>query len=183
MRAVLAVALAVAGCGTGAHDARLALGSQGRMSPVGTWDATMSLTQPYQLELHDPGAKRICGTMAFVDNQFTSVESIARDNALQVGVYDLDLSLLGLHWLDENSFPSAVTTPVGSDGNLVRARDSVMIVLNPGSQERIVLLGRYQRGGIAGEWKAQSSRGTASGSFLLSPHSNTQRSTICSEFG
>jgi hypothetical protein len=116
--------------------------------------------------------------MAFVDNHFAGVESTPRDSTRQLGVYDLDLSLLGLRWLDKDSFPSAMT-PIGSDSNRVSARDSVVIVLNPGSQERIVLLGRYARGGVTGNWRAQSWRGTASGSFLLSPHVNTRQSAGC----
>ena len=180
IRAAIVLALVITGCGGGSHDSRFAVGSSRGMSLVGTWDATMSLAQPYQLELHDPGVKRICGTMAFVDNQFANVESAPRDSARQLGVYDLDLSLFGLRWLDKDSFPSAVTTATERDSNQIRARDSVIIVLNPGSQERIVLLGRYVRGDVTGEWRAQSSRGTAFGSFLLSPHDNTRQSAVCS---
>jgi len=57
------------------------------------------------------------------------------------------------------------------------ATDSVAIVLNPDSQERILLLGRYQANGIDGDWTAQSARGTATGSFSLRPHLTGRRDT------
>jgi hypothetical protein len=101
-----------------------------------------------------------------------------------VGVYDLDLSLLGLNWLGDDSFPAAVATSVDDYRAPVNGvSDSVAIVLNPGSRERIVLLGRYSIGEIRGRWTAQSSRGTASGSFSLSPHVVARnQSPSCAEF-
>jgi len=180
IRLGILLALVIAGCGSGAHDSRFALGGERGTRLVGTWDAALVLTRPYQLELHAPGVKRICGTMAFVDNHFARVELTPRDSPQQLGVYDLDLSLLGLRWLGEDSFPSAVTTPIVGQRDRVTASDSVMIVLNPGSQERVVLLGRYARGGVTGDWTAQSSRGTAAGSFLLSPHDKSRRTSVCS---
>ena len=85
------------------------------------------------------------------------------DNSPHVGVYDLNLTLLGLDWLDDSSFPTVVATAVEDVRDAAsRVSDSVVIVLNPGSTERIVLLGRYDVDGIRGKWTAQSSRGTAS---------------------
>ena len=147
------------------------------MSLVGAWDARLSLTRPYQLEVHDPSAKRICGTIGFVDNHYTAVESVAPNNVPQIGVYDLNLSLLGLDWLNSNSFPTAVATGGGVyTGGLDAGADSVAITLNPGSRERILLLGHYAPQGISGQWIAQSSRGTATGLFVLTPHGNGRAS-------
>jgi hypothetical protein len=176
MRAILVLTLALAACEGGAK--RLALETRPGQSLVGAWDAQLSLTRPYQLELHEPTTRRICGTIGFVQNHYAMAET---DNSPQVGVYDLDLALLGLNWRDDNSFPAAVATAVED----FRARrglvnDSVAIVLNPGSAERIVLLGRYNVDGIRGLWTAQSSRGTASGTFSLTPHSSARdRSQRC----
>src|SRR5712691_7558122 len=64
----------------------------------GAWDAQLSLHRPYQLELHEPAVKRICGTIGFVVNHYASSGSRAGDDSKHVGVYDLDLSLLGLNW-------------------------------------------------------------------------------------
>jgi hypothetical protein len=167
-----ALALALVACEGGAHGKRLALETPSDQSLVGTWDAKLSLTRPYQLELHEPAIKRICGTIGFVENHYATA---ATDNSPHMGVYDLNLTLLGLDWLDDRSFPTAVATTVGDSREAAsRVSDSVAIVLNPGSAERIVLLGRYDVDGIKGEWTAQSSRGTASGSFSLTPHLNAR---------
>ena len=165
------IVLAIVACGGGSPDRRLARDTQPRQSPVGTWDAKLSLSQPYQLELHEPVTRRICGTIGFVENRSARSTSVLTDNPPHMGVYDLNLSLLGLDWLGDQSFPAAVATaaePYASAAMTVR--DSVRIVLNPGGPERIVLRGRYDLAGISGAWTAQSSRGTASGSFWLTPH-------------
>jgi hypothetical protein len=168
MRATLALVLALTACGGGAPEKRVALETRSGQSLVGAWDAQLSLTRPYQLELHEPATKRICGTIGFVENHYAGALA---DGAPHVGVYDLDLGQLGLNWRDDDSFPTALATavddlrrPTGPVG------DSVAILLNPGNAERIVLLGRYDVAGINGRWTAQSSRGTASGFFALTPH-------------
>jgi hypothetical protein len=96
----------------------------------------------------------------------------------------MDLARLGLDWLGDNGFPEAVATFVDDYGAPVNTvGDSVAIVLNPGSQERIVLLGRYDVEDIRGGWTAQSSRGTAGGSFSMTPHvGHRNQSPSCSEF-
>jgi hypothetical protein len=168
MRSIVALVLVLVGCGGGAPEKRLALETRPGQSLVGAWDAKLLLTRPYQLELHEPASRRICGTISFVENHYATAVT---DYSPQVGVYDLDLELLGLGWLADASFPTAVATAVDdfrAPATLVS--DSVAIVLNPGSAERIVLLGRYDVEGINGRWTAQSSRGTASGSFSLTPH-------------
>jgi hypothetical protein len=172
MRGTLVLALALVACEGVAPERRLAVETRSGQSLVGAWDAKLSLTRPYQLELHEPAIKRICGTIGFVENHYATAVT---NNSPHVGVYDLNLALLGLNWLDDSSFPTAVATSV--DDFRAPARwviDSVAIVLNPGSAERIVLLGRYDVEGISGQWMAQSSRGTASGSFSLTPHLNAR---------
>jgi len=170
-RCVPILVLAVAACGTGSRDRRIALETQPAENLVGAWDAQLSLDRPYQLEPHKPVVNRICGTIGFIGNQHARGMSGAADDSKHLGVYDLDLSLLGLDWLGDNSFPAAEATPVDDYRTpVIGVSDSVAIVLNPGSQERIVLLGGYRAEGIRGQWTAQSSRGTASGSFSLTPH-------------
>lgn len=178
MRATFALALALAACEGVAPEKRLAVETRAGQSLVGAWDAKLSLTRPYQLEPHEPATKQICGTIGFVENHYATA---ATDNSPHVGVYDLNLTLLGLDWLDDSSFPTAVATSVNDFRAPARGVfDSVAIVLNPGSAERIVLLGRYDVAGIRGQWTAQSSRGTASGSFSLTPHFNARdRSPLC----
>jgi hypothetical protein len=98
--------------------------------------------------------------------------------AESLGVYDLDLRRIGLNWLGDNSFPEAVASSSRrAEPRATSAeRDSVTIVLNPGSSERIILVGQHHPAGIDGKWVAQSARGTATGSFSLRPHAVTQRS-------
>jgi hypothetical protein len=137
-------------------------------SLTGAWDARLSLTSPYQIGAHDPGARMICGTIGFVDNRHRVATGSQLAEA--IGAYDLDLSRLGLHWRADEPYPEAIAT-VARDGRVSRApQDSVTIVLDPGSSERIVLLGRHVGVAIDGQWLAQSLRGTATGQFSLHPH-------------
>lgn len=130
---------------------------------TGVWYATLYLKQPYELALADPPASRICGTIAFVDAHSVTGDP---DDLGSDGVYRLNLARLGLDWRNERQFPAAVAVQ-GLRQNTAGRSDSVSIVLNPGSSERIVLLGRHHSDGIDGQWTAQSLRGTASGSFSL----------------
>jgi hypothetical protein len=168
MRCTLALVIALTACGGSNTEKRLALDTHSGQNLVGAWDAQLLLSRSYQLELHEPTTKRICGTIGFVENHYARALT---DGSPHVGVYDLDLAQFGLNWRDDDSFPSAIATRVD---DLRRPRslvgDSVAIVLNPGSSERIVLLGRYDVAGINGRWTAQSSRGSASGFFALTPH-------------
>jgi hypothetical protein len=154
--------IAVFGCGLSphSHPAR----NQYAERLVGAWYAELSLTRPYSLGLRPAPAGRICGTIGFVGNHYAMMGT-SSDTADILGVYDLDLSRLGLGWNGDVTFPSALAVapkePAGE------ATPPVTIVLNPGSQERIVLVGNYDGRRLSGDWLAQSSRGSASGSFHL----------------
>ena len=175
MRFALALVMLI-GC-SGASPNRAITRERSGPSLVGAWDATLSLTRPYQLALYRPVARRICGTIGFVGDHREAgnvADTVVRD----LGVYDLDLSRLGLDWLEDLSYPAAIATAAnGSSKHLTQ--DSVAIVLNPGSRERIVLLGRYTTGRIDGDWLAQSARGTASGVFSLKPHASVSAGWAC----
>jgi hypothetical protein len=135
---------------------------------VGAWDATMRVVRPYPLQFGSSDATEICGTIGFVENHLRTGATDEVTAATQIGVYDLPLSRLGLEWNGVASFPAAA---VSTNNPLSAAiSDSVRIVLNPGSEERIVLSGRYEAKGIDGTWMAQSARGTAIGSFSMRPH-------------
>jgi hypothetical protein len=167
---VAAFLFAVLACDGVQRQTRVVTDSVAGESMVGAWDARLSLTNPYPLGLRHPAARKICGTIGFVENHRGS--GADAEVVPSVGVYDLDLSRLGLDWLSDDSFPTAIATEPretrpGLSGQLL---DSVTIVLNPGSSERIVLLGRHDVAGIDGDWTAQSARGTATGSFSLRPH-------------
>lgn len=166
----LVLTLTLFACGGARRENRMVPDTLAVETLVGAWDAQLSLKRPYQLGLSDPVARRICGTMGFVENHYATAD--ATDGAPSVGVYDLDLSRLGLDWLNTTAFPTAVASDAGDVRARVNERsgDSVTIILNPGSSERIVLLGRYNAAGIDGDWVAQSVRGTASGAFSLRPH-------------
>jgi hypothetical protein len=143
---------------------------------TGAWDATLSLARPYPLAFNAPPARRICGTIGFVEGR-----ALADDggNYESNGVYRLDLGRLGLDWLDDSRYPIALARQPMSAKADSAAADSIAIVLNPDSQERILLLGRYDAGEIDGDWTAQSARGTASGSFSLRPHSERGQAGRC----
>ena len=140
---------------------------------VGLWDAKMSLAQAYPLEPDAPAAREVCGTLGFVENHGRVDGGTDSDTPVQIGVYDLALKRIGLEWNGESSFPAAIASRALGDDSVHRlgVGDSLRIVLNPGSNERIVLLGRYEVRGIEGEWTAQSARGTAGGPFSMRPHS------------
>jgi len=169
----LVLFLAAIGCGGAPRGTRFADEPAAGKSLVGAWDARLSLTRPYSLGVSTPMSSRICGTIGFVDNHRPG-----QDDATAVGVYDLDLARLGLGWMGEDTFPAAlVSLPANADVSASRiSGDSITIVLNPGSSERIVLLGRREAVGVDGEWFARSARGTASGSFSLRPHDSARRS-------
>lgn len=135
---------------------------------TGAWDATLSLARPYPLAFNSSPARRICGTIGFVDGRALANNGAAYESN---GVYRLDLTRLGLDWLDDSKYPVALARQAVMAAADSTAADSVTIVLNPDSQERILLLGRYDADGIDGDWTAQSARGTATGSFSLRPHS------------
>jgi len=168
------LALALIACSGAAREPHTYAAEAARASLTGAWDASLSLTRPYPLGMSSPSARRICGTIGFVaDHRRTGSDQA---DAASLGVYDLDLSRLGLNWLADSPFPSALATaPLDSAASLYRP-DPITIVLNPGSSERIVLLGSHDLVGIEGNWVAQSARGTASGSFSLRPHDAARRS-------
>ena len=143
---------------------------------TGAWDATLSLAHPYPLAFNASPARRICGTIGFVDGRAqTNNDANYESN----GVYRLDLNRLGLDWLDDSRYPVALARqPMAAKAHSAAA-DSVTIVLNPDSQERILLLGRYDAAGIDGDWTAQSARGTATGSFSLRPHPPGRETRRC----
>lgn len=143
---------------------------------TGAWDASMSLARPYPLAFNASPARRICGTIGFVDGR---AQTNSDANYESNGVYRLDLNRLGLDWLDDSRYPVALARQPMAVKAHSAAADSVTIVLNPDSQERILLLGRYDDAGIDGDWTAQSARGTASGSFSLRPHSERSHAGRC----
>jgi hypothetical protein len=169
-RLVLLLVMAGVACGRVPRGSRFVEQTGPDASLVGAWDASLSLTHAYPLGRDKPAARRICGTMGFVHSHQESGST--NQYAPAVGVYDLELSRLGLNWLDDNTFPAALaSTSLTQSSHTDRTQqDSITIVLNPGSSERIVLLGRHDVVGIDGDWVAQSARGTATGSFSLRPH-------------
>jgi hypothetical protein len=168
----LGLGLALLACSDSHRDMQNITDLTPRESLTGAWDAQLTLTHPYPLGSDEPASGRICGTIGFVENHRASPD----DDSPSVGVYDLDLSRLGLHWLGDDSFPSAVATMARRTARtIVSQSDSVRILLNPGSSERIVLLGRHDLSGIDGTWTAQSARGTATGLFSLRPHAESVR--------
>lgn len=172
MRRVLAALIIIGtACGKGAATARTRDDLKAR-DLVGAWDATMRVERPYPLQFRPPELSEICGTIALVENREDKAAGGDLKAATQLGVYDLPLSRIGLEWKGVTDFPAAaVTTAITPPrGSAAMSTDSVRFVLNPGSDERIVLSGLYEAARISGTWSAQSSRGTAAGSFSMRPH-------------
>lgn len=143
---------------------------------VGVWDATLKVGRPYPLQLQPSQVAEICGTIGLIENGTGSASAADVASATQLGVYDLPLSQIGLEWNGKAAFPAATASITGHTtyASPPGGSDSVRIVLNPGSEERIILSGRYEPGGIEGTWTAQSARGTANGSFSMRPHARSQ---------
>jgi len=139
---------------------------------TGIWDIRLSLERPYPLELTDPPAHRVCGTIGFVDSN-QDVDGKVDGSA---GVYQIDLTRIGLNWINDTRFPAAIAHH--TDERFAN-QDSVAITLKPDGQERIQLAGVYGTTGIDGRWTARSSRGTASGVFTLRPHVPDVRPSTC----
>jgi len=175
IRGVLALSFFLVGCGEG-RSANRAGEDPAAGKLVGVWDATMKVERPYPLQLRPSQVTAICGAIGLIENgtKSASVEDIA--SATQLGVYDLPLSQIGLEWSGKAAFPAATASMTSSvtDASPASGSDSVRIVLNPGSEERIILSGRYGSGGIQGTWTARSARGTANGSFSMRPHARSQ---------
>ncbi len=133
---------------------------------TGAWDVTLTLEHPYPLGFSDPTARRVCGTIGFVEGKPAKTDASGWEAN---GVYRIPLPRLGLDWLDDAGFPTAIATQTVANDNAENP-DSVSIVLNPQSKERIELDGIYKMAGISGNWTAQSARGTASGAFTLRRH-------------
>lgn len=166
----IVLAAVLLGCGGVQRESQSGVDAADKAGLAGAWDARLSLTRSYPLGSDQPAARRICGTIGFVDNHYGRGSLLSGVDG--IGVYDLDLPRLGLNWSEDDSYPTAVATiPLrGRPSANVIDRDSVTIILNPGSSERIVLAGRLDALGIDGKWLAQSLRGTATGSFSLRPH-------------
>jgi hypothetical protein len=154
--------IAAVGCGFSPHSH--AAHNQYTERLVGAWYAELSLARPYSLGVRRASAARICGTIGFVGNHY-AVTGTSSDSADMLGVYDLDLSRLGLAWNGDVTFPSALA--VAPKEPTEEGASLVTIVLNPGSRERIILIGNYDGRRLSGDWLAQSARGSASGSFYL----------------
>ena len=175
MRAAIVVLIVCTACGEG----RSAGSGRNHAVPqelVAAWDASMQVNQSYPLQPGPSAAAEICGTISLVENRAAARPTEGVDAPTYLGVYDLPLSSIGLEWSGAPSFPEA-TVSIASNrahGPTGSTSDSVRIVLNPGSEERIVLSGRYEANGIRGAWVAQSARGTANGSFSMRPHTNSQ---------
>ena len=143
---------------------------------VGVWDATMKVERPYPLQLRPSQVTAIRGTLGLIENGTRTASAEDAASATQLGVYDLPLSQIGLEWNGTAAFPAATASITGPTtyASPASGSDSVRIVLNPGSEERIILSGRYEPDGIQGTWTAQSARGSANGSFSMRPHARSQ---------
>lgn len=142
---------------------------------TGAWDVTLTLDHPYPLGFSSPAARRVCGTIGFVEGEGEKTNGPGR---AANGVYRIPLFRIGLDWLDDAGFPRAVAKQAQIADGPHHGADSVSIVLNPDSKERIELDGIYEMAGISGNWIAQSARGTASGEFTMRQHSSA-RDTSC----
>lgn len=167
----LVLAVALAAC-NGGSAAVLTNGGNANRQLTGIWDVSLSLERPYPLELTDPPARRVCGTIGFV----AATRQFAGTVDESDGVYDIDLARIGLDWIRDTRFPAAIAHR--ADMRLATP-DSIGITLKPGSQERIELTGLYRIAGVEGRWTAQSPRGTASGFFTLRPHLGDSRQSTC----
>jgi hypothetical protein len=166
-RGMLMVLLCAA-CGRSTRPAP-AIGDGAADRLTGVWDTRLSLTSAYPLGPTNTEAREVCGAIGFVEYRGVS-DSSTPTRFSMIGVYSLDLRRLGLDWRDGNSLPTTFASEPSRQRPHYSAADSIRIELNTGSEERIVLLGRQDASGIAGDWSASSARGVATGAFSMRPH-------------
>ena len=143
---------------------------------TGTWEATLTLQRPYPLGFSNPTARRVCGTIGFVDVAERADKTTVDESD---GVYQVPLAQLGLDWMQDAKFPLAVARQAERGGSASASRDFIAITLNPSSREHIELLGVQHGSEIKGNWTAQSARGTASGVFTLRRRMTNGHSANC----
>jgi hypothetical protein len=175
IRGMLALVIVAVACGEG-RSANTSDEDPVAGKLVGAWDATMKVERPYALQFGASEVTAICGTIGLIENRTRNASAEEVVSAAQIGVYDLPLSQIGLEWNVKAPFPTAIasTRRAGSYRSPASGSDSVRMVLNPGSEERIILSGRYEPNGIEGTWTAQSARGAANGTFSMRRHVSTQ---------
>ena len=165
MRFCALVLVSAIGCTSGSVAVLADRNAASREALTGAWDVILTLEHPYPLGFSNPPARQVCGTIGFVDDMRSSEVDVDRQaNA----VYSIPISRIGLDWLNDSKFPSAIAQRSETDSPSIP--DSVTIILNPESRERIQLRGVRRMAEIDGKWTAQSARGTASGQFKLRPH-------------
>jgi hypothetical protein len=142
---------------------------------VGIWDVSLHLETPFPLANAAPRAPDLTGTLAMVENHYGKAVFGQMTRPLHYGSYDLNLTEFGLDPSEASDVPTAIArtreVPISVSSGSRVLRDSVEIVLNPEHVEAgIMLRGQFQRELVIGTWSAPSRHGTASGSFILSPH-------------
>ena len=174
------LAVMVVACDGSSADRPRSQGSQSNENLVGTWDATLSLTQPYQLELEEPTQRRICGTIGFIVDRHPANDAGAGGSNALLGVYDLDLRAFGLGWFNDEAPPLASAVALNTLPSSTASKDTTLtITLRTGNNERIVFRGEPRQDEIQGAWTASSRRGSAAGSFLLRRHGIRQGTASC----
>jgi hypothetical protein len=172
---LLPIVFLVVGCRPAETGRAAELESYPARRLVGIWDVSLHLATPFPLANAAPSALDVSGTLALVENHFGQAVSGQMARPLHYGSYDLNLTAFGLDPSEASDVPTAIArareVPINlSTGSLLLV-DSVEIVLNPEHVEAgITLRGKFQRQLVIGTWSAPSRHGTASGSFILSPH-------------
>lgn len=166
---VLGLVLGVAGCHERAPaDRDTLLAHADAASLVGVWDATFVLERSLTYLYDSVTARAVAGSMAFTENRRGEGTLPDFGEVTHRGVFDVDLSSLGLtpRGGDRTGTAVARTVPIRGDGDLgPPVRDSVFIALDPDdSRLDLRLAGALVADSISGSWTSDVLR---SGRFVM----------------
>lgn len=137
---------------------------------IGAWNVSFRLDRSGTLVRTDVDTSSVTGTIVFVEDSKGFVSTDELTGPTHDGAYDIDFSRFGFTTRSAGDFPGAVAriadlTP-RSDS---LPRDSVQIVLSPGSQQFVVrMTGEMHGDTVAGVWSASTYRADAgSGHFVM----------------
>jgi hypothetical protein len=151
-------------CGTDAGQRSRALDAAAARRLIGAWDVTLWLDRPITMASSPRVLPfRVSGTMAFVEDHYEQPSFPQLKAPTHSGVYDIDLSALGLPAPGEDAPAAIARAASNGDGQ----RDSVVMVINPGrSGPALLFRGAFDADSVVGVWISESLLG-GGGRFVL----------------
>lgn len=126
----------------------------------GTWALSLRLERAMSLSNTPSTIPFVLrGTLTMMTNERADVSLASIAQPTQIGVYALRLDSLGLLPWQSGDVPTVAAREITAGSSAV-ARDSIVIVLNPGMPTRLIhLTGVLVRDVVRGQWTAESPLG------------------------